>query len=365
MKSIEYLQKLISLQSFSTIENTEIIDYLKSVLSPVVQEIKCIKNANNDKMNLLVGVNTPLENVQNAIILSGHIDTVIADESKYLTNPYLGVIKDDKIFGLGSIDMKSFFACILANLESIKKLNAPIILAITSDEETDFKGVDSLTSEMKKLNIQPKLTIVGEPTKSEIYSESKSCMLYKIDVESKSCHSSMPTNGINANYIIANLCLHIEKLCTKFENTVCSSTIIYGGKADNIIPGSATMYFDVRTGLIENINKVLASVNKKMKFLEKKYLGCNLSISNTVSVLPLEKKNPEFITKLCSLLDVPETQFVGGCEAGYYQALGGDAIVFGVGDLTLAHKPNEFAEIPELTSFYEKLEKIINFVIEN
>lgn len=51
-----------------------------------------------------------------------------------------------------------------------------------------------------------------------------------------------------------------------------------------------------------------------------------------------------------------------GAKPGYYQKIGGDAIVFGVGNLELAHKLNEFADIRELNEFYAKLKNIINYV---
>lgn len=217
MNSLGYLKKLISIKSYSLTENKEIIEYLKGEFEKVAKEVLIIKNDDCEKNNMLIGLNTKLKNVKDAIVLSGHIDTVTANECEYKTNPYDGVIVNDKIYGLGSIDMKSFFASILANIKNLKKLPYPIIIAVTCDEETSFYGVEKITNTMKNLNIQPKFTIVGEPTSLKICSESKSCMLYKINVTGKGCHSSMPFNGINANYVCAKLVLFIEKLCYKLK----------------------------------------------------------------------------------------------------------------------------------------------------
>ena len=57
-----------------------------------------------------------------------------------------------------------------------------------------------------------------------------------------------------------------------------------------------------------------------------------------------------------------EKEFRGGCEAGYLQQVGGDAFVFGVGDLNLAHKPNEFVEINQLKTYNQKLMQMIDFL---
>lgn len=362
MNSLDYLKKLISIKSYSLTENKEIIEYLKGEFEKVAKEVLIIKNDDCEKSNMLIGLNTKLKNVKDAIVLSGHIDTVTANECEYKTNPYKGTVIGDKIYGLGSIDMKSFFASILANLKNLKKLPYPIIISITCDEETSFYGVEKITNTMKNLNIQPKFTIVGEPTSSKICSESKSCMLYKINVTGKGCHSSMPFNGINANYVCAKLVLLIEKLCYKFKSTTCSCNLISGGEKDNIISDKASMYFDIRSFKNESIEKLLCVISKNIKKLEKKYNGVKIELNQELSILPLENKKPKIIKNLCKNLELEETSFVGGCEAGYYQKLGGNAIVFGVGNLDLAHKPNEFAEIQELSSYYDKLESVINLV---
>lgn len=59
------------------------------------------------------------------IVLSGHIDTVSADYEKYKTNPLMLAEMDGKAYGLGSIDMKSFSAIILDNINFLKKISFP------------------------------------------------------------------------------------------------------------------------------------------------------------------------------------------------------------------------------------------------
>ena len=156
MGNLKYLKELVSIKSYDTKENKEIVAYLEKEFSKCATEILKVKNIINNKENLLVGLNCNLKNLSNAIVLSGHIDTVVADEKSYLTNPYQAVEKDGKIYGLGSIDMKSFFAVILNKAEELKKLNKPVVIAITSDEETDFEGVFQITTKMKELGLDEK-----------------------------------------------------------------------------------------------------------------------------------------------------------------------------------------------------------------
>lgn len=121
-KNLEYLKELVDIKSFSKEENEEIVNYLINKFSPFAKEIKIIPNNRfNNKKNIIIGLNTELKNVNNVIILSGHMDTVVADESLYKTNPYFPTLIKDKLYGLETIDMNSYFGVILNNIEELKK----------------------------------------------------------------------------------------------------------------------------------------------------------------------------------------------------------------------------------------------------
>ncbi len=352
MKNLEILKDLVSIKSFDTNSNEEIINYLINKFEPYAEEIKIINNCKlNKKKNLLIGLNTKIENINDAIVLSGHMDTVVADEYLYKTNPYIPTLIDDKLYGLGTIDMKSYFAIILNNIEELKKIKKPIIIAITSDEETDFEGVENISSYLKEKNVTPYFTIVGEPTNMKICTSSKCCYEYQIDITGLGCHSSKPQNGINANYIAAKFISFIEKLSYKYPNTTLNCGIMQGGDKVNIVSPNSKIVFDLRTDNKSLIEKVLKDIRNKIAYLKKKYNGCSIELSNNLSILPLEKRNSLIIEKLLKEFNLEENEFTGGCEAGYFQALGGDSILFGVGDLALAHKPNEFVNVNEFKKY--------------
>ena len=359
MDNMKYLKELVSIKSFDTNENKEIVSYLEKEFSKNSKEVIKVKNVKNGKENLLVGINCNLKNAKDAIVLAGHMDTVVADEKAYLTNPYKVVEKDGKIYGLGTIDMKSFFAIILNKIKELSSLKMPIVVAISSDEETEFDGVEQISNKMEELGIIPKFSIIGEPTNSNICSESNSCYEFEINIVGKSCHSSNPNAGVNANYILAKLLNLVEKLNDKFCGTTISSNLISGGEKVNIISDKAKMVFDVRTNDNGKCKKLLKIINNEIKKLENKYAGAKIEMKNTLKILPLEYKNPKLIQNLCKKFELENNKFIGGCEAGYYQQLGGDAVVFGVGDLALAHKPNEFAVISEFEKYQELLIQVI------
>ena len=154
MDYLKTVTELVNIESFSNENNQNIINYLIEKFKPYSTEILKVKNPDSNKYNLLIGLNTKINNT-NAIILSGHIDTVCADVKAYNTPPNQATLINNKLFGLGVIDMKCYFATIIDNLKTISKLKKPIIVAITCDEETNLLGVEEIIKTLKQNNVYP------------------------------------------------------------------------------------------------------------------------------------------------------------------------------------------------------------------
>ena len=170
------LKELIQINSYSNKYN--IIKYLTSRFKPYAKEMLILQNEENSNKSLIVGLNTNLKNIS-PIVLSGHIDTVAPDLNKYNTNPLELTLLNGKAYGLGSIDMKSFVAVILDNIESLTRLDYPLVLSFTSDEETELFCINNVIKKFKELNILPAFSIIGEPTNSQINNQSNGCFEFK------------------------------------------------------------------------------------------------------------------------------------------------------------------------------------------
>lgn len=193
----------------------------------------------------------------------------------------------------------------------------------------------------------------------------KSCYEFRVEVQGKSCHSCNPSNGINANYIVAKLVGEIENLNMCLPNTTLCANVIGGGEKANIVSSSAFVVFDLRT----DDNQKLLIVKKKLenfiKKLESDYPGAKIKLITTLDILPYNNfaKN-EIIQQINKQCETTEAIFEGACEAGYYQSLGGEAVVFGCGDLSLAHNPNEYLEIKKYEQYDQSFKKIMK-IVEN
>ena len=351
MKELEVLNKLVSIRSDES--QKEILNYIEDKLKNSVEEILYVANKENNNLNMLVGINTKLKDIE-PIVLSGHIDTVIADEKSYNTNPYELVVINDRAYGLGVIDMKCFTASIIDLIKVLRKYDYPIVVALTCDEETDFYGINNVIKKMKELNIKPKFTIIGEPTSLEIKSASNGCFEYKVEVYGKRCHSSKPSEGVNSICVLAKLVTYIEMLANEYDDLTMSCNLINGGSAINIVADYASLGFDIRTSNVDNYNEVVNLIEKEINNLEIEY-KCKIDFTNTLKIPPLVIKKESIIKELSISLNLNVSKFDGGCEAGYYSEYSGDAILFGVGDLLLAHKPNEYMIVKDYYIYNELL----------
>lgn len=358
MNHLNTLKELVSIRSDK--DCTNILKYIEKKLKGEVEEIIYVRNKEDNKKNMIIGVNTKLKDIE-PVVLSGHIDTVGADEEKYNTNPYDLVIKGDKAYGLGVIDMKCFTASVIDLIEYLKKTDFPIVLSITTDEETNLFGINSIIDKFKELNVKPKFTIIGEPTSFEIKNKANGCYEYKVEVLGKSCHSSTPRDGINSICVLARIVTYIEELSEKYEDLTMSCDLISGGTIINRVPDYATMSFDIRTTSVNNYKEAICLIQKEIARLEEQY-SCNIKINNELKIPPLSCKSESRIRELSSNINLNIGLFSGGCEAGYYEEYSGDSILFGVGDLTLAHKPNEYMIVSNYEKYNNKLKELLEEV---
>lgn len=352
---MKILKELVEIPSCNNCD--DILEYIKEKLIDKVEEINIYGNKSKF---LLAGINTRLRNIE-PIILSGHIDTACADEKGYKTNPYILTEVDGKAYGLGSIDMKSFTAVILENINKIKSINVPIVLALTTDEETDLKSIYLLIDKLKELNIKPKFTIVGEPSKSEFGVSSNSCDVYSVKLFGKSSHSSKINEGINAICACAKLVSFVEKEQSKYRLTA-NCGVINGGEVFNKVADYAELIFDIRSLYKEDVNKFLNEIKKYLKKLKIEYSGLKSKLQVTSSMPPFNMLENDKIKEIADKMNTNMSMFTGGCEVTYYVDYSGDGVIFGVGDLSLAHKPNEYVVISEYYEYSKQLIRLLELV---
>ena len=143
--SIKILSDLIGFKTISGEDNNSIINYCEKILGDAGASSFKVFDNDKKRVNLFSTLKSKKKNGKKSIIFSGHTDVVPATKS-WSTDPFKATIKDDKLFGRGSCDMKGFLACVLAYAPvfSSEKLDRDIHFSFTFDEETACQGAPLL-----------------------------------------------------------------------------------------------------------------------------------------------------------------------------------------------------------------------------
>ena len=367
-KSIEILSDLIGFKTISGQDNSELINYCEKILNDLSIETFKIFDEDKIRVNLFGTLKAKKTNGKKPIILSGHTDVVPVSKG-WNSDPFVATIKDNKLYGRGSCDMKGFIACILAYAKVFKEndLDRDIHFCFTFDEETACIGAPLLIEELKKRNIKNGICIIGEPTNMKIIDGHKGMNEYTVHFGGLAGHSSKPNKGVNAieyasKYI--NKLLEIRKELVKRAPKDCifdppHSTLsiggISGGIAHNVIADKCKVEWETRpinksdadfvTNEIDKfVNEELLPNMKKIfpdSFIKKEIIG---------EVIGFEKLDEseacEFVTSITGDNSREVVSF--GTEAGLFQEIGISTVVCGPGSIEQAHKIDEFIELNEI-----------------
>ena len=383
-KSITILKDLISFKTISGENNSSLIRYCEDILSKCGASSFKVFDEDKKRVNLFATINAKKPNGVDPIILSGHTDVVPVSKG-WSTDPFVAEIKEDKLYGRGSCDMKGFLACSLAFAEVFSKsnLNRDIHFSLTFDEETACVGAPLLIKELKKRNITNGICIVGEPTEMKIIDSHKACYEYTTFFEGLAGHSSKPEEGVNAaeyasKYTNKLMSLRKDLMNRQPKDSIFSppySTLsiggIFGGIAHNVIADKCHVNWETRPVnkedgefLNREIDKYANELLSEMKnnypksSIKKKVIGEIIGFNRVNN-----SKACEFVSSITGDNERNVVSF--GTEAGLFQEIGISTVVCGPGSIEQAHKIDEFIKLSEMEKCLTFLEGIKNKSIIN
>ena len=313
-----------------------------------------IVDADASKANLIATKGSGI----GGLVLAGHSDTVPFDEGRWQTNPLQVHEQDQRFYGLGTSDMKGFFPLALAAAAQFdsSSLNAPLTLIATADEESTMNGAKAL---LKSQIHQADGVIIGEPTNLKPIRMHKGMLMSRIVVRGHSGHSSNPALGNNAidgmhRLITGLMALRLElqaeqNLAFEVPYTTLNLGHIHGGDSPNRICAHSELQFDLR--IIPGLKTDL--ITAKIQSLcqqESEFSGLNVLWEPLMDpVPPFEEGADSALVRLAeSLTDAKAASALFATEAGFFKALGAQAIVMGPGSIDLAHQPNEYLAFDQI-----------------
>ena len=373
----ERLREIVSLNSISSEEpeldqsNESVIRCLERWLRELGFDVTLIKVKEKPlKYDLLAR----LGEGDGGLLLSGHTDTVPADPASWKLDPLSLTETEDRYTGLGSIDMKGFFAFAADAAASFsgKKLREPLYILATSDEETTMNGAKAF---MEQASIRPRAVIIGEPTSLTPVYKHKGYMAFRVIAHGRRAHSSNPAEGINAIEIMHRAIAGIMKFrdsLKKFRSSdfkvpepTLNIGIIRGGDSPNSVPDTCVMQFDVRPTELTPVDFIEKEVRKAIAQSAGEYSG-SIEIEDLYPPLPAfgGGKDQPVVRKLAELSGNEPVTVGYATEAGLLSALTQNTVVFGAGSISNAHQPDEYLLKKEIEPMSRILREIICLICE-
>lgn len=372
-KLLTMIHDLIALPSISSVSpafdqgNRNVIDRLAEWLDDLgfETEIQALSPSGH-KANLIATLGRGPE----GLVLAGHTDTVPYDEGRWQHDPFAMTEDQDRLYGLGTSDMKSFLAIAIeaARQYRVEDLKHPIIILATADEESSMIGAQSLVDARTRLG---RHAVIGEPTGMRPIRLHKGILMEAIRIRGASGHSSDPALGRNAlegmHQVLGELLAWREELQGRHRNPLFEVPVptlnlghIHGGDNPNRICAQCELHIDIRPlpGMdLDDLRQTMA------KRLEQRLAGSGLELQ----LEPLFGGTPAMETDAGAAIVQAAEQLTGhsagavafGTEGPYLNELGMDTIILGPGDIDQAHQPDEYLALDRLTPTLEVLHGLI------
>jgi len=317
------------------------------------------------KANLIATLGTG----NGGLVFAGHTDTVPFDESLWTSNPLEVTERDNRFYGLGTTDMKGFFAIVHEAVKGLEagKLRQPLIILATADEESSMDGARALVRAQRHLG---RKAVIGEPTGLRPINRHKGIMMERLHVQGQSGHSSNPALGRNAleamHEMIGTLLQFRNQLQRDYRDPhfvidvpTINLGVIHGGDNPNRICGHCELEFDVRllpgmgsTTLRDDIRSLLIPIAKRHKV--------EFTFTPLFPGVEAFGNEQSELVALCEKLTGLDAQSVAfGTEAPFMQALGLDTVVLGPGCIDVAHQPDEYMDMDQVQPCIDLLKKLI------
>ena len=375
-KTVELLERLIAFPTVSSESNLEMIVFLADRLSAAGARVEVQQDAGGTKANLFAAIGPE---APGGILLSGHSDVVPVTDQQWTTDPFAMEVRDGRLYGRGTCDMKGFIAAAvaLAPLYARAATRRPIHFAFTHDEEVGCLGAQALAGLLRGREVLPSVAIVGEPTLMQVIEGHKGCYEYSVHFTGLEGHGSAPDRGVNAveyavRYVMRLLELK-ERLrarasaASRFDPpwTTISTGALRGGVAHNVIPGKARVDWEMRPAQPGDAAFVKADLDAfcthELLPAMRRIEPCADIVTEVVGevdgLIPVEESEArDLVLALAGGRVAGTVPF--GTEAGIFQALGMSAVICGPGSIAQAHKPDEYLCLDQLSRCLDMLGRL-------
>lgn len=313
------------------------------------------------------------EGAGRGLLLSGHIDTVLAGDLDLWTisGPFDPVVRHGNVYGRGASDMKGPCASIIQAAKELRnrKFKRQLTLVFTAGEDTGGWYVSRVLSEKKVSKDEAMFGIVGEPSSLRVVRSHKGYAYITVVVHGKAGHSSRPETGINAILRAMEILEGVSDLQEELNRyphpilgpSTIKPTLINGGIKSNIIPDRCDITLNTRViPLHADIETIEGWIRTLVSTSDNGYKG-SVEISVPRVRKPLDiPEDSEVVQLMIRLLGSKAIGVPYFSEAVDYTKAGIPTVLCGPGSIDQGHTANEYISVDQL----EKGVKVYKNVIE-
>lgn len=366
MKNVlNVLEQLIAFKSI-TPAGKEAIDFVADYLQKLGFE--CLIKTFDPNGQKVTNLYATLGHETPNICFAGHIDIVPpGDEKLWQSDPFQMQVKDDLVFGRGTVDMKGAIACCLVAvsefLKENKNHNGTISLLLTTDEEGD--GTHGLKEMLEYIqDIEPKIDfcILGEPTTEHEVGDTikigrRGSINFDLTVTGKQGHVAYPEKAINPMPIIISALkglieTEFDSGSEFFQKSNLEITSIEGqNPVRNIIPFSVSAKFNIRFSDKHTPSDLAAKVAHVISQYSDDY-ELNYSCTSLPFIQEYSKEIERFADIVYDTCGIrPKIKTNGGTSDARFIHKYTQVVEFGL-NCDLAHKIDEHTKICDLQTLY-------------
>lgn len=363
-----WLEKLVGIDTTSRDSNLPLIELVAERVRGLGLEPQIFHDDGGTKANLIVTVPAADGSRSGGVMLSGHTDVVPVDGQKWQSDPFTATVRDGRVYGRGTCDMKAFSAVALTLLPQFveAELAQPLHLALSYDEEVGCLGGAQIVKQIADLGLAPRLCVVGEPTTMQVIRAHKSINVLRIVFTGVAAHSSLTPQGVNAIEYAARFVTTARRMADDWrENgpfdeaypvpyTTMSVNRIDGGIAQNTVPDRCVVEMEFRsiaavepTDVVDRLRTTVDDLRARMQ-AENPAADAELEILAMVPGLDTPA-DAAAIGDVAAWGGVPsQGKVTYGTEAGQFSGSGIETVVCGPGDIAQAHAADEYVELAQI-----------------
>jgi len=304
------------------------------------------------------------------LVLAGHTDTVPFDDKRWQSDPFQLSERDNRWYGLGTCDMKGFFPLAIEAAKAFvgQKLQQPLIILATADEESSMNGARALAEAGRP---EARYAVIGEPTGLKPVRMHKGIMMERLVFEGQSGHSSDPGLGRNALEGMHEALGHLLALRSGWQEQYSNPNFrvqvptlnlgcIHGGDNPNRICARCELQFDLRPLPGMDMDALRQSILKSLQPVADSR-GLTMEFAPLFDgVPPFETAEDAELVRVCEKLTGHTAEAVAfATEAPWLQKLGLETLVMGPGSIDQAHQPDEFLALSQLDPAISILQGLI------